>query len=84
MAAGESSHVVWSGTFPNSEGSWREGTSVPASGQVDCDRIDAASERHCDASELAVHANEGALVLLLSRVVADRIEDRAVGRERLD
>lgn len=43
--------------------------------QVDWVRIEAASERACDASEL-LHVSDGALVLL-SNVVAEKVEARA-------
>ena len=75
---GESSHVRSVDALPRSEDSAIEGgISAMVSGHVDCVRIDAASDLACDASEL-VQANEGTLPALLSRVVAERTDERAL------
>lgn len=71
---GESSQLR-SKVLPTSP-SWIEGTSVLPSGHavVDCVRIEAASPRPWEASEL-LQVRDGALVLL-RRVLAEKVEAR--------
>lgn len=78
MMPGESSHVR-SGSLAMSA-SEMLGISGVASGQVDWVRMEAASERAWEASEL-LQASEGALVLL-SRVVAEKVDARAAAVSR--